>query len=175
MDEDISLGVKVRCLQQKCKLSTLQAECVANLLAEECGGKKANLRKADRVMNDESRVTKVILHGCVGQACVGHVYGPQDKRDRCPECNHPRYKANSTAANEIVYHFPIRERLQALLHLPNFVKLLQVNIVCYNIVCLLRVLTQYYLFCCFCSTKKQGKRIRASFPTFMTHKLGNSG
>ena len=122
-------GIKVRCLQQKCKLSTMQAESVGQLLSEECGGEKPNLRKADRVMRHVSGVKKIILHGCVAkpneQACQ-HVYGPMDMRRRCPVCNHGRYKDNSNTANEKVYFFPIRERLIALLQLPNFIKLVQV-------------------------------------------------
>ena len=108
----------------------MQAESVSKLLSEECGGEKANLRDADRVMRDVSGVQKIILHGCVGkpngQACQ-HVYGPMDLRRRCPVCNHGRYKDNTNTANEIVYHFPIRERLAALLQLPNFIKLVQAN------------------------------------------------
>ena len=127
---NINLGIQVRCLQQKCKLSNLQAESVAKLLSD-CGAKRPNLRQADGVMRDASGVQKVILHGCIGQhnsrACQ-HVYSPLDTRDRCPECNHPRYKADTTTANEIVYHFPIRDRLCALLKLPNFRKVMQVNI-----------------------------------------------
>ena len=108
----------------------MQAESVSQLLSQECGGKKANLREADRVMRDVSGAKKITLHGCVGkhngQACQ-HVYGPMDTRRRCPVCNHDRYKDNTNTANEIVYYFPIRERLRALLQLPNFIKLLQVN------------------------------------------------
>ena len=127
MDPSVDLGIEVRCLQHKCKLSTLQAEAVSDLIQTKCGGKKPNLRKADRVMTNESGVQKIPLHGCVGQGCQ-HVYGPRYKRVRCPDCNHPRYKGNGKTPNEVTYYFPIRERLKALLQLPNFRKLLQVNV-----------------------------------------------
>ena len=129
MHSSLGLGIKVRCLQQKCKLSTMQAESVKDLL-HECSLPKPNLRKADRVMNGDSGAKKVVLHGCIGKLDNGqqcqHVYGPLDQRIRCPRCNHGRYKEDGTA-NETVNHFPIRERLKALLELPNFIKLLQVN------------------------------------------------
>ena len=120
----VDLGVKVRCLQAKCKLSTMQAECVADLVKQETG-KKSDLRKADRVMTEQSGVKKEVLHGCVGQGCQ-HVYGPHDKRRACPKCNHPRYNADGVA-NEAVYYFPIRSRLEALMKCPNYVKLMQVQ------------------------------------------------
>lgn len=126
---DVALGIKVRCLQQKCKLSNLQARHVTTFVSEHYGD-EADLSGADRELREKSGVEKVILHGCIGvandgQACQ-HVYGPGDARNRCPTCGHSRYKANGITANEIVYHFPIKKRLQALLSLPNFKKLLMV-------------------------------------------------
>ena len=125
-NNDVQLGIKVRCLQQQSNLSCMQAENVASLLADHTDN-KPNLREADRTLAKESGVEKVVLHGCVH--CHQHVYGTKDKRANCPLCGGSRYKIDSTRTpNEVVYYFPLRKRLEALLRLPNFLYLLQVYI-----------------------------------------------
>ena len=131
-DENKALnrGISVRRLQQKCKLTQLQTECVAQAL-EENGSGTSNLRGAAKKMKLEAGVSKYfVLHGCVkvhdnGEHCK-HVYGPQDKNNRCPQCGHARYKENSKQPNEKVYWFPLEPRLRALLKLPSYRRLLQV-------------------------------------------------
>ena len=120
--EKTKLGVKVRCVQQRCRLSNKQAECVASLLADYVG--KPDLCAADRELDGLCGVHKVVLHGCTG--CNDYVYGPDNNLDNCVKCGASRYKPNSRHAKEMVYYFPIRPRLQALLQLPNFLRLLQV-------------------------------------------------
>ena len=120
----IELGVKVRCLQEKCKLSTMQAGCVADLLAEHLP--KPNMRLADREMKLKAGVEKLALHGCV--SCNEYVFEPKDRNVNCPKCGYSRYKVGSRVANETAFYFPLRPRLKALLQLPNFVKLLEVFI-----------------------------------------------
>lgn len=119
----IELGMEVRCLQQKIKLSNQQSEFVAAMIADhvEC---KPDLKGADRELSKESGVTKVELHGCVD--CNAHVFGPTDRRQTCPNCNHPRYQHATHTANEKVFYFPLKPRLEALIKLPNFMSLLQV-------------------------------------------------
>ena len=129
----VNLGVAVRRLQQKCKLSNMQATHVATVL-EENGCGRSDLRGADKEMQNASGVKLVKLNGCVHVVDDGskdgifcqHVYGPQDERRLCPERDTSRYEANGTTPNEVVYYFPLRERLEALLKLPCFRQLLQV-------------------------------------------------
>lgn len=116
------LGIEVRRLQQKCKLSCMQADHVASLLATHV--KKPNLREADRELKRECGVTKQELNGCI--SCNEHVFEQKDKSLHCPKCGHSRYQDDGKTANEIVYYFPVYERFKALLQLPNFLKLLQV-------------------------------------------------
>ena len=85
-----------------------------------------NLRGADRVLKEESGVEKVILHGCIH--CNKHVFEPGDKRSQCPLCGGSRYKDDDCKiANEIVYYFTLRKRIEAFLRLPNFIHLMQVE------------------------------------------------
>ena len=128
----IRLGVEIRRLQQQCKMSNLQAKLVAELL-EKYGYIKGDLCGADREMRDESGVELIKLEGCVhenddGEVCQ-HIYGPGDKRTCCPKCGTSRYREDGRTPNEVVYYFPLRPRLEALLKLPSFLKLLQVIII----------------------------------------------
>ena len=84
-----------------------------------------NVQAAKREVMAQAGVKFVVLHGCTSQGC-GHVYGPGDNRVLCPACGSSRYLENSTTPKEAVYHFPIRERLEALLTLRSFRKLLEV-------------------------------------------------
>ena len=125
-----NLGLEVRCLQQKCKLSQLQTDCVVKLLKKRgCG--PINLNSTDKKMQAEAGIMKVELHGCThvdeenGDHCQ-HVYGPEDERRECPKCGHPRYAENGTTPNEKIYWFPLQPRLEALFRLPSYRKLLQV-------------------------------------------------
>ena len=166
-ESDIKLGIKVRCLQQKCKLSSMQADHVASLLADHVAG-RPDLRGADREMAEASGVEKVILHGCV--SCNDHVYSPEDKRVNCPRCGGARYKDNNRTANEIVYYFPLRKRMESLLQLPNFQQLLQV---CYcNTAACSTLALICWLIICDDSMKKQGKSMQTSFPTCTIAKPG---
>ena len=132
----LELGVSVRLLQQKCKLSHLQTETVSKLL-KTTGSGEADLPAADRKMKLDAGMTKVVLHGCVhvdvdGQHCQ-HVYAPRDKRKTCPRCGHARYTA--TKPNEMVYWFPLQPRLEALLKLPAYRRMLQVMTSAVSFVC----------------------------------------
>ena len=130
----VKRGVSVRHLQQKCKLSQLQTDCIIKMM-QKFGLGNVDLRSADRKMHSESGVEMIVLHGCVhvdedDNVCQ-HVFGPQDKRTRCPKCNHPRYKANGREPNEVVYWFPLKSRLKALMELPTYARLLQVFYLCF--------------------------------------------
>jgi len=130
MEINIKLGVEVRNLQQKCKLSSLQASHVASLL-EEHTQKKPNLRGADRELARQCGVQLQILNGCVG--CDDHVFEQQDRAAHCPKCGASRYKDDGKTPQEIVYYFPLAARMKALLELPNFVKMLEV----FTVACIL--------------------------------------
>ncbi len=119
----------MRRLQQKCKLSQLQIDCIVKMMVK-FGLGSVDFQSADRKMQLESGVEMIVLHGCVhkdedGQVCQ-HVFGPQDERSRCPKCNHSRYKENGRTPNEVVYYFPLEKRLKALMELPTYARLLQV-------------------------------------------------
>lgn len=95
------------------------------------GSAKRDLRQADRKMQDEAGVRLVVLHGCTrvhdnGDHCQ-HIYVPQDNRSACPKCGQLRYDASTNQPNEKVYWFPLQPRLQALLQLDSYRRLLQVR------------------------------------------------
>ena len=108
------------------KSQTLQP---ADGMCKKIDGKNwGKVKDTQKRMMQAAGVKKVELHGCIGNGgrCK-HIYGPVDRRRACPECTYSRYKANGTTANEIVYYFPLRPRLQALLKSESFLRLLQVS------------------------------------------------
>lgn len=121
-DPRIALGIKMRWIQEKCKLSTNQTKVIASMLAN--NGTKPNLRAADRELQKESGVQFHVLHGCV--SCHKHVFDTKDKSATCPKCGYCRYQNGSNTPHEAVCYFPLKSRLQALLQLPRFMKFLQV-------------------------------------------------
>ena len=93
---------------------------------EENGTGSISLSKGAKKMQKDAGVKLVELHGCVGYLCE-HIYVPQDKRVTCPNCGHARYKpGDNKTPNELVYYFPLRERLTALLKLSSYLHFLQV-------------------------------------------------
>ena len=62
------------------------------------------------------------LNGCTG--CHKHVYTQDDKATLCPHCAHPRYN-EAGKPNELVFYFPIKPKLQALMRLDAFKKMLE--------------------------------------------------
>ena len=132
-DEALRLGVEVRRLQQKCKLTQVAANSVASFVKKKTL-RKCDLRAADRKLKTESCVRMVILHGCVnvddnGENCT-HVFDEKDQRIACPKCGHPRFQEGSTTrANEKVYWFPLKPRIKAFLQLDSYRSLLKVTLV----------------------------------------------
>ena len=131
LNEAVKLGLTVRKLQQKCKFSQRSTKAVEQVLQEQ-RSKKCALNKADRKLRQQSGVQLCVLHGCVNVNADGgyctHVFGPKDKRSTCPKCGHSRYEAGSTTrANEMVYWFPLKPRLEALMKLPYYRWLCQVT------------------------------------------------
>ena len=123
------MGKELLHLQSRCRLSNSQTECVKKTMESPlfgCG--KIKHRSAVKKIISEAGVTCIELHGCAakhdGKACQ-HVYRPGDSREFCPECGDGRYFPNGKP-KEKVYHFPLIPRLEALLKLPSFRKLLQV-------------------------------------------------
>jgi hypothetical protein len=53
---------------------------------------EACFRRSSRTVFDVSGASFLKLNGCVG--CHRHVFLPSSKFVRCPECQHPRFKAN---------------------------------------------------------------------------------
>ena len=159
--EAVEVGLAVRRLQQKCKFSQLQTTSVVETIKKsihvEC-----DLRGADRKLKRQSCVTVVVLHGCIainehGQNC-GHVFGPKDKRLTCPRCGQSRFQVGSTTkANEQIYWFPLKPRIEALLQLDNYRSLLQVtstmNQLCIIWSCLLVFLCHLLFLNCFMFNK----------------------
>jgi hypothetical protein len=125
----VELGFTVRRLQEKCKLSQLQTNCVVQEFKRNGLG-KSNLRQADKERLAEAGLSYVVLHGCTkvhdnGEHCQ-HIYVPEDKRETCPKCGLPRFDPTTKQPNEKVYWFPLRPRFEAWLKIPSFRQLLQV-------------------------------------------------
>ena len=70
----------------------------------------------DKRMKREAGVVCHELHGC--PKC-DHIFLPPSKLRHCPTCNHPRYD-DFGEPNEVVWYFPIKERLRSLLRTKNF-------------------------------------------------------
>lgn len=113
--------------QTRCRLSNSQTASVKES-TERFGSAKIKHYAAVKASMSEAGVRCIELHGCPakvdGKACQ-HVYRPGDRRKVCPACGEERYFQNGKP-KEKVYHFPMFERLEALLQLPSFRKLLQV-------------------------------------------------
>ena len=126
-DEGHAMGVELLHLQTKCRLSNSQTACVKEF-TERFGSAKIEHHAAVKTSMSEAGVRCIELHGCPakvdGKACQ-HVYRPGDRHKVCPECGEDRYFQNGKP-KEKVYHFPMMERLEALLKLSSFRKLLQV-------------------------------------------------
>ena len=113
----------LRSFQNKTSCSTrhLQRmlETFSPFLAKEA---PASVKKADKVLQDAAGAKYEILNGCVGHNCE-HVYGPLDGATHCPSCNTARYKENG-APKEIVFYFPLKKRLEALMRTARYRHLL---------------------------------------------------
>lgn len=86
---------------------------------------RSSFQKSDRVIKQASGAVCLRLHGCVG--CHRYVYHPADVARVCPHCGHPRYTADG-APNEMLWYFPIKQKLRKLLQLPRFRKLLMYEV-----------------------------------------------
>ena len=79
---------------------------------------------ADKILQAAAGAKFEVLHGCVGEDC-DHVFGDKCEAEYCPKCNTCRYDEDGEA-NETVFYFPLKERLQALVraeryrHILNF-------------------------------------------------------
>ena len=94
---------------------------------EKSGKQFGSVRNTQKKMMVAAGAQVVILNGCIGKGgCCSHVFGPTDKRVRCPQCDHLRCNGETGRPNEMVYHFPLLPRLKALLRTQYFLKLLQV-------------------------------------------------
>ena len=51
--------------------------------------------KADKKLKQAAGIDVIELNGC--SACHGHVYGPEDQREKCPCCGASRYDAKGKA------------------------------------------------------------------------------
>ena len=119
MNKPVEIGKDLRQLQRKSKLSCLQTQEVAKFSRRHgCG--KTDLRGADKEMYSDSGVKLLKLNGCItvidGEHC----------QSNCPRCGASRYKEDGKTVNEVVYYFPLRPRLQALLKLRLYLRLLKV-------------------------------------------------
>lgn len=74
---------------------------------------------ADKKLQTEAGVFCHELHGCVG--CNNYVFPHDDKSLRCPNCLAARYAdVTKKEPNEMIYYFPIAERMQALMQTKRF-------------------------------------------------------
>ena len=62
------------------------------------------------------------LNGC--PQCKKHVYVPWSKRKSCPRCGTARFDTDGKP-KELVYYFPVRSKLKALLKTPSYKRMVQ--------------------------------------------------
>ena len=79
-------------------------------------------KHCDKKIQSAAGVQVMKLNGCTG--CHKHVYTQDDKATLCPHCAHPRYN-EAGKPNELVFYFPIKPKLQALMRLDAFKKMLE--------------------------------------------------
>ena len=73
---------------------------------------------ADKKMQEMAGVSRVYLHGCVGE-CKKKVWGPDDTEDVCEYCGANRFDARGKP-REFVVHFPLKEQFASLLACKQF-------------------------------------------------------
>ena len=73
---------------------------------------------ADKALSHQAGVEVVQLHGCTG--CHQHVWLESDQGQKCPRCGAGRLDSETKKPKEVVYHFPLAARLQALLRTPAY-------------------------------------------------------
>ena len=133
----------LRRLQQRCGCSDVACDDFLSTFAKYFGGVQTpkNFRDYDKKMRKEAGAQMLRLNGCVH--CKKHVFLPTDKSKECPLCGHSRYDDQGQPRevrivldlNEFsyilfpclqrVFYFPMKRRLEALLRVPSYSKMLQ--------------------------------------------------
>ena len=82
----------------------------------------STVKKADKILQTDAGANYETLNGCVGDNCE-HVFGQADVATHCPNCNTSRYK-NNGSPKEVVFYFPLKARLEALVRTKRYRDLL---------------------------------------------------
>ena len=139
------LCVDIRRLQQRSGASDATCDDILRTFSKYLGIEAPNnFRDYDKKMQEAAGATVLRLDGCV--KCNRHVYHPDDRSKHCPKCGHRRYgdsgkplevmslfirgglfkKPNTILCErQRVFYFPLKSKLQALMKLPSYKKLLQ--------------------------------------------------
>lgn len=86
------------------------------------GDTPSGFKTCDKKLKQAAGFEVIELHGCSNPECNGHVYGPEDKRTRCPCCGEARYDAKTGKATERVFYFPLKPRLRKLFKVAEYRK-----------------------------------------------------
>lgn len=131
MTEDERFYHRVRLLQRKTKCSNTVCEDFVQIFKQYVRSKNnTGLRRFDAKAKAVAGTNYLKLHGC--PKCNKYVYSPKDHNVNCPfvnvkgdgsVCGYPRYN-EAGKPWEIAFFFPLHQRLQALLRIPGFRKLL---------------------------------------------------
>ena len=128
LTEEEQLCADIRRLQQRSGCTDVVCKEILQLFKEYAGGVKitSTMTKAfsgcDKKLQSAAGVKVLKLNGCV--RCHKHVYTPDDKARVCPHCGHTRFDEEDKP-NELVFYFPLKEKLEALLKLASYRKLLE--------------------------------------------------
>lgn len=120
---------KVRLLQRKTKCSNTVCKEFVRIFKQQHGNDtNTGLGSFDTKMKAVAGTNYLKLHGC--PKCDKYVYTPNDRNGNCPfvkedgaVCGHPRYN-EANEPWEVAFYFPMHRRLQALLRIPAFKKML---------------------------------------------------
>ena len=111
-------------MQWKHDLSDNQLTATLEALNGELGdylrsGKEmpTKINQADKILREQAGVCAHKYHGCT--QCNKHVWDENDKSSTCPLCGGRRYDTKGAPLEEVI-HFPLKERLEALLRVDNY-------------------------------------------------------
>ena len=119
---------KVRLLQRRTKCSNTVCKEFVRMFKEFGNPTSSAIDSFDKKAKMVAGVDYFKLHGC--PSCDKYVYSPDDINEHCPYikkdgtvCGHPRYSEGKEPW-ELAFYFPVHRRIQALLRIPAFKKML---------------------------------------------------
>ena len=112
----------MRLLQKRCGCSDKTCDDVVRTFSKYLGGVGFNFRAYDQKMQQVAGAKMLRLNGC--PCCKKHVYVPWSKRKSRPRCGTARFDTDGKP-KELVYYFPVRSKLKALLKTPSYKRMVQ--------------------------------------------------